>query len=137
MRRLNLLTVITAMVFVAVGSAKGKTSLGPTRFDRAVVTASEQSSFPMLKSGRSLSGMILPGAREYTVAQLFVAATTEDGDKNPPPRSKHCPPDKDDHHNSVQQSGGNQNQDNQANDNKDKDKDHHDDCGKGDDDKNP
>jgi hypothetical protein len=136
MRRLNLLIVMTAMVFVAAGSAKGNSTLGPVRLDRAAVTASGQFSFPTMESGRSLSGTILPASQESTVAQLFVAATAEDGDKNPPPRSKHCPPDKDDHHNSIQKSGDNQNQDNQDKD-KDKDKDHHDKCGKGDDDKNP
>ncbi len=137
MRCLNMLIVMTAMVLVAVCSAKGNTGLGPVRLDRAAVTASGQSSLPIMKSGKSLSGTIPLAPQESTFVQLFVAATGEDGDKNPPPRSKHCPPDKDDHHNSVQQGGGNQNQDNQANDNKDKDKDHHDDCGKGDDDKNP
>jgi len=139
MRRLNLLIVMTAIVLVAAGSAKGNTSLGQIRLDRAAVTASGQAYLPIMKSGRDLSGAILPTPQESTVAQLFLAATAEDGDKNPPPRSKHCPPDKDDHHNNVQQGGSNQSQDNQANDNKDKnkDKDHHDDCGKGNDDKNP
>jgi|SRR5579862_6465145 len=137
MRRLNLLIVMTAMVLVAAGSAKGNTSPGQIRLDRAAVPASAQASLLIMKSEKSLSGAILPAPQESTIAQLFVVATAEDGDKNPPPRSKHCPPDKDDHHNNVQQSGSNQNQDNQANGNKDKDKDHHDDCGKGDDGKNP
>jgi hypothetical protein len=141
MRRLNMLIVMTAMVLVAAGTAKGNTSPGPMHSDRAVGTSSEQSSLPMIKSGKSLSGIVLPAAHESTVGQLFVAATAEDGDKNPPPRSIHCPPDKEDHHDinyrDNEQNGG----DNQANDNKDKDKDkdkdHHDNCGKGDDGKNP
>jgi hypothetical protein len=138
MRRLNLLVVVTAMVLVTAGSAKGNASLGPIRLDRAAVTASQQSSLPMMKSGESLSGMILSAADESTVGQLVVAATAEDGDKNPPPRSTHCPPDKDDHHDSGQKGGDNQNTDNQdKGKEKDKDKDHHDDCGKGDDGKNP
>jgi hypothetical protein len=140
MRRLNMLIVMTALVIVAAGTAKGNTSPGPMRFDKAVVTASEQSSLPIMKSGKSLSGMFFPAAQESTGGQLFVAATTEDGDKNPPPRSTHCPPDKDDHHISIQKSGDGQNQDNQDKDGKDKDgkdKDRRDHCGKGDDDKNP
>ena len=135
MRRLNMLIVMTAMVFVAASSAKGNASLGPMRLYRVVVTASEPSSLSMIKSGKSLSGMILPAAAESTGGPLFVAATAEDGDKNPPPRSTHCPPDKDDHKDSGQKGGDNQNKDNQDKSNKDKDQ--HDNCGKGDDGKNP
>ena len=139
MRRLNMFIVMTAMVSVAAGTAKGNTSPGPMWLDRVVGTVSEQSSLPMIRSGKSLSGIVLPVAQESTVGQLFVAATAEDGDKYPPPRSAHCPPDKDNHHDinyrDSEQNGGN----NQGNDNKDKDKDkdHHEKCGKGDDDKNP
>jgi len=82
-----------------------------------------------VKGDESLSKTILPAAQKSAVAQLFVAASAQDGkedakgkgddekEKKPPPRSKRCPPDdqKDDH----------------------RDKDHRDDkCGKGDDSKN-
>jgi len=140
MRRLNLLGVVMAMVLVTASSVKVNASLGTKRLDRDVVTASEQPSLPMIKSGKSLSGMILPAAVESTVGSLFVAVTAEDGDKNPPPRSTHCPPDKDNHQDDGQKGGDNQNKDNKDKDKKDKDKkdkDHHDNCGKGDDGKNP
>jgi hypothetical protein len=134
MRRLSLLVVMTAMVFAAAGSAKGNTSLGQIRLDRASVMVSGQSSLPITKSGKSLIGTILPAPQDFTIAQLFGAATAEDGngdnEKKPRPRSAHCPPDKDDHHDKIQKSGDEKDKD------KDKDK-NHDNCGKGDDDKNP
>jgi len=117
------------MAFVAVGSARGITSSGPLMLGSRAVAASELSSLPGVKGDESLSKTILPAAQKSTVAQLFVAASAQDGkedakgkgddekEKKPPPRSKRCPPDdqKDDH----------------------RDKDHRDDkCGKGDDSKN-
>jgi hypothetical protein len=136
MRRLNMLILMTAMVFVAAGSARGNTSLGPLLLDRAAVPASGQSSLPMMKGGESLSKTILPAAQKSTVAKLFVAATAEDGEKNPPSRSTHCPPDKDDHHDFNYRDDDKKGGDNQDKD-KDKDKDRHENCGKGDDGKNP
>jgi hypothetical protein len=76
---------------------------------------------------------------------LVDTAVTADGDKPTPPRSKHCPPGKDDHHDFNYQDDGQKGGNNQGNDTKDKDKDkdqdkdkdHHDNCGKGDDGKNP
>ena len=139
MQYMRMLIVVTAMVFVAAGSARGSTSPRPLLLDKTAAAASGPPSLPAAKGDESLSKKILTVAPNFTVGQLFVAASAEDGkgddEKNPPPRSKHCPPDKDDHHNSVQKSGDNQNND--KNKDKDKDKDHHDDCGKGDDGKNP
>jgi hypothetical protein len=129
MQHMRMLIVMTAMVFVAAGSARGSTSPGPPLLDSAAVMASRQSSLPMIKGEENLSRMIFPAARYSTVGQLFVEASAQGGkadDKTvkkppppppPPPRSTHCPPDKDD------QKGG---------DNQDKDK-----CGKDDDGKNP
>lgn len=135
MRHVCMLFVIAAMVFVAAGLSRGSTNPGPLLLDSAAGSASRQSSLSMMEGGKSPSTAILPAAREFQVAQLFVAATAADGEKNPPPRSAHCPPDKDDHHDSDQKRSDNQNKDNQDKDSKDKD--HHDNCGKGDDSKNP
>jgi hypothetical protein len=133
MRRLNMLIVMTAMICVAAGSAKGITSPGQLRLDRAAVVASGPSSSPAVNGDESVIKTIFPAAPNSTIGQLFVAATAADGDKNPPSRSTHCPPDKDDH-----KSGDNQDKDNKDKDNKDKnDKDQHENCGKGDDGKNP
>jgi hypothetical protein len=134
MRRLNLLIVLAATILVAAGSAKGNPRLGQMRLDRADVTASAPFSFPLIKSGKSVRGTILPAPLEPAADQLFVAAAAQEGGKNPPPRSTHCPPDKDDHHDSGQKGDDKKNKGNQD---KEKDKDHHDDCGKGDDGKNP
>jgi hypothetical protein len=141
---MRLLAVMTALVLVAAGSARGTTSPGPLRLDNAGVTRSGPSSSPVMMGDESLSKTILPPAPNFAVEQLFAPAIAEDadgdGEKNPPPRSTHCPPDKDDHQANGQKGGDNQNKDNQDNDNKDKDnkdKDQHDNCGKGDDGKNP
>ena len=140
MRDMRLLTVMTAMVFVAAGSARGSTSPGAQHLDSAVVAASGQGSVPMMSGEQSRNETILQAAKEFTGAQLFVAATSEDGKddggKYPPPRSVHCPPDQGDHHDFNNQDNGQKSGDNQDKD-KDKDKDHHDNCGKGDDGKNP
>jgi hypothetical protein len=140
MRRVNMLTVVAAIVFVAAGSARGSTSPGPLLLDRAAVTASGQLSLPMMKDGKSLTKTVLPAAKEYIVAKLLVAATVEDGkeegEKHPRSRSAHCPPDKDDHHDFNYRDDDHKGGDNQDKE-KDKDKDHHENCGKGDDDKNP
>jgi hypothetical protein len=137
MRHVNILIVMTAIVFVAAGSARGSTSSGPLLLDSAAVTSSGLSSLPVMKGNESLSNANLPAAQESTVAQLFVAATAEDGEKNPnpPPRSTHCPPDKDDHKGGDNQAKDSKDKDNKDKDNKDKDQ--HDNCGKGDDGKNP
>ena len=140
MRYMCMLIVMTAMVFVAAGSARGITSPGPLRLDNAAAVATGLASLPVTKGDESLSKTILPAAPNFTVGQLFVAASAEDGkgddEKNPPPRSTHCPPDKGDQHNldyhANDQNGG---KDKDHHDNKDKD--HHDNCGKGDDGKNP
>ena len=120
MRYLYMLIVMTAMVFVAAGSAKGITSPGPPRLDSTAVVASGPSSSPAVNGDESVIKTIFPAAPNSTIGQLFVAATAADGDKNPPSRSTHCPPDKDDHHDinyrDIEQNGG----DNQGNDNKDK-----------------
>ena len=137
MLRVNMLIAMTAVALVSVGSSRGSTTPKPLIPDSVAVSASMQSSLPMMKGEKSLSKTILPPAS--TVNQLLVAATADDGGQNPPPRSTHCPPGKDDQHKTGylenEQNGG----DNQGNDNKDKDKDkdRHDDCGKGDDGKNP
>ena len=143
MRRLNMLIVMTVMIGVAAGSAKGNTSPGPLRLDSAAVVALGPSSSPAVNGDESVIKTIFPVASNSTIGQLFFAATAEGDGKNPPSRSTHCPPDKDDHHDinyrDIEQNGG----DNQSNDNKDrdkdkdKDKDHHENCGKGDDGKNP
>ena len=133
MKYILVLTLMTAVVFVAEGSARGSTSPGTLLLDSTAVTVSGQTSLPIMKGGKSLSETILPAAQEFTVAQLFVAATAADDEKNPPPRSTHCPPDKDNHHDTDQKTSDNQNKDNKEN----KDKAQHDDCGKGDDGKNP
>jgi hypothetical protein len=122
MRYLRMLIVMTAIVFVAAGSARGITS-----------------------PGRLLLGSSAVTAPNSTVGQLFVAASAEDGkggdEKNPPSRSIHCPPDKDNHHDINYRDDDHKGGDNQDKDNKDnkdnKDKDHQDNCGKGDDGKNP
>lgn len=143
MRRVNMFTVMAAIVFVAAGSARGSTAPGSLLLDRDAVTASGHLSLPMMKDGKSLSKTVLPTAQESTVAKLLVAATVEDGkeegEKHPRSRSTHCPPDKDNQHNINYRGNDQKDGDNQGNDNKDKDKDkdHHDNCGKGDDDKNP
>jgi hypothetical protein len=139
MRHISMLIVMTAMVFVAAGSARGITSPWPLLLDSAAVAASVLSSSPAAKGDESVNKTILPAAQKSTAAQLFVVTTAEDGkevdEKNPPPRSTHCPPDKDDHQDRVQKGGDNQDKDNKDKDNKDKD--HHDNCGKGNDGKNP
>jgi hypothetical protein len=135
MRNMRMLIVMTAMVFVAVGSTRGSTTPGHLLLDRAAVTASGQSSVPMMKGGKSLSKTILPAAPNATVGQFFLAASAEDSKadnekgKKPPPRSKRCPPDKDD------KDKGSKGGDNKGKDNNNTG--HHDDCGKGDDGKNP
>ncbi len=145
MRRLNMLIVMTAMVFLVAGSAKGNTSPGPLGLNSAAVTASGQLSLHVMKGAKSLGKTILLPAQESTVAQFLVTASAQDGkddddkEKDHRPRSVHCPPDKDDHHNLGYRANDQNGGDNQGNDDKDKDKnkDHHDDCGKGDDGKNP
>jgi len=144
MRYISMLFVMTAMVFVAAGSATGITSPMPSVLDSAAVAAPGLSSLPAADGDESLSKTILPAVQKFTVGQLFVAAPPEDGKedgkKNPPPRSTHCPPDKDDHHDSDYRDNNHEGEDNQnkSKDNKDnKDKDDHDNCGKGDDGKNP
>jgi hypothetical protein len=141
MLRLKMLIVMTAMVLVAAGSAKGNTSWRPLRLDSAAATASGQSSFTLMRGGKNLSRTILLPP-ESTAAQLLVTVTAEDGkddgDKNPPSRSTHCPPDKGDNHNLNYRDDNQTTAPKQDNGNTDtKDKDHHDDCGKGDDGKNP
>jgi hypothetical protein len=130
MRRLNMLIVMTAMVFVAAGSARGITSPGPLMLGSRAVAASALSSLPAVKADESLSQTILPAAPNFTVGQLFVVASAEDGEKekNPPPRSKACPPDKDKDKDKkdIDKKGGDS-----------KDKDQNDDCGKGTDSKLP
>ncbi len=140
MQYMRMLIVMTAMVFVAADSTRGIASPEPPMLNRTAMAASRLSSLPVVKGDESLSKTILLAVQKSTIAQLFVAATAEDGGKNPPPRSTHCPPDKDDHHDSDyrdndHKGGDNQDKDNQDKDNKDKD--HHDNCGKGDDGKNP
>ncbi len=128
MRYVSMLIVMTAMVFVAAGSARGVTSPGTLLWESPAVTESGLSSLPVMKADERLSKAILPSAWNSAVGQLFVAASAQDGkaddkkEKDPPPppprpRSKRCPPDpKDDH----------------------RDNDHRDDrCGKGDDSKLP
>jgi len=139
MWNMRMLVVMTAVVLVAAGSAKGTTSPGPLRLDNTDVTRSGPSSSPVMKGDESLSMTFLLPAPSFEVDQLFAPTIAEgangDGEKNPPPRSTHCPPDKDDHQDNGQKGADNQNKDNQDKDNKDKD--HHDNCGKGDDGKNP
>ena len=135
MRRLNMLIVMTAMVFVAAGSARGITSPGPLMLGSRAVAASALSSLPAVKGDESLGKTIFPVAQKSIVAQLLTAASAEDGkadnekEKKPRPRSKRCPPDKDD------KDKGSKGGDDKDKNNKDND--HHDDCGKGDDGKNP
>jgi hypothetical protein len=103
MRHMRMLIVLTAMAFVAAGSARGVTSPGPLLLDRTAVTASGLSPLPVMKGDESLSKTIVPAAWNSTVAPLFVAASAQatkapgkadDGkEKKPPPRSKRCPPD--------------------------------------------
>ena len=139
MRRLNMFIVITAMALVTAGSARASTRPGQLRSDTAAVVSSSPPSLPAVNGDDNVSKIIFPAARISTTGQLFVMPIAEDGkddddkDKDHHPRSKHCPPDKDDHHNSVQKAGDNQDKDKD----KDQDKDHHENCGKGDDDKNP
>jgi hypothetical protein len=143
MRYMCMLIVVTTMVFVVTGSARGITSPGPLRLDNAAAVAKGLASLPVTKGDESLSKMILPGARNSTIGELFVAASAADGKgkggddkgKNPPPRSTSCPPDKGDQHNLDYRANDQNGGDNQGNDNKDKDQ--HDNCGKGDDGKNP
>src|SRR5580704_17589940 len=100
MRCMCMLIAVTAMVFVAAGSARGITSPGPLRLDNAAAVATGLASLPVTKGDESLSKMILPAVRNSTIGELFVAASADD-EKKSPPRSAHCPPDKDDndHHN--------------------------------------
>jgi hypothetical protein len=146
MRHLNMLIVMTAMVFVAAGSARGNTSLGPLLLDRAAVPASGLSSLPAMQADKNLSKTVLPTAQEYKIAKLLIAATVGDGKegdiKNPRSRSTHCPPDKDDRRNFTyrdddHKGGDNQDRDRDKDRDKDKDKDQHDNCGKGNDSKLP
>lgn len=134
MRYLRMLIVMTAMVFVAAGSARGITSPGPLMLGSRAVAASALSSLPAVKADESLSQTILPAAPNFTVGQLFVVASAEDGngdgEKNPPPRSKACPPDKDKDKKDIDSKGGD------SKDKDSKDKDQNDNCGKGDDSKN-
>jgi hypothetical protein len=135
MKYLCVLIVMTAMVFVAAGSTRGSTNPGPLMLGSRAVAAVAPSSLPAVKGDESLSKTIFPAALKSTVAQFSVAASAEDGkgddekEKNPPPRSKRCPPDKDD------KDKGSKGGDDKDKNNKDND--HHDDCGKGDDGKNP
>ena len=147
MRRLNMLIVMTAMVFVAAGSARGITSPGPLTLGSRAVAASALSSLPAVKADESLSQTILPAAPNFTVGQLFVVASAEDGngdgEKNPPPRSTRCPKDPDDRKDlfnrkdlfSLNRFDG---EDQKGNDQKDKDqKDKDNNCGEGDDSRLP
>jgi hypothetical protein len=142
MRYMCMLIVGTAMVFVAAGSARGISNPGPLMLGSRAVAASALSSLPAVKADESLSKTVIPAAPNFTVGQLFVVASAEDGkgddEKNPRSRSAHCPPDKDDHHDINYRDDDHKGGDNQDKDkDKDKDKDHHDNCGKGDDGKNP
>ena len=91
MRRLNMLIVITAMAFVAAGSARGSTSPAQLQLDSPAVVASGLSFLPAVKDDESLSKAILSATPSSTVDPLFVVASAQNGkeddktDKNPPP----------------------------------------------------
>src|SRR5580704_14050230 len=99
MRCMCMLIAVTAMVFVAAGSARGITSPGPLLLDNAAAVATGLASLPVTKGNESLSKTIFPAARNSTIGELFAAATAAANDDSPPPRSASCPPNKDDQHN--------------------------------------
>ncbi len=139
MQSMRMLIVITVLIFVAEGPARGSTAPATPPSDGVAVTASAHASLTMMNGGTSLSPIIPLAALHSTFSRFLDATNAEDGNGNggnPPPRSVHCPPDKDDHHDHFQNNGTNQDKgQNQDKDNKDND--HHDDCGKGDDGRNP
>lgn len=144
MRYIGRLVVMTAMVVMAIGSARANImSPGPPTLGGSAA-ALELSSLSAVKSDDSLSQRIFAELQNSTVGRLFASASP-DGDKNgcdtdgnylsfdgkpkpcpppppPPPRSKRCPPFGKDH--------------DQDGDDRDNDH-HHDRCGKGDDGNNP
>jgi hypothetical protein len=104
MRYVSFLVLVTAMVFVAAGSARGVTTPGPLLLDSAALAASGLSSMPVGKVDESSSKTNLQSAWNSAVGQLFSAASPQTGDRDdkkekepppppPQPRSKHCPSD--------------------------------------------
>lgn len=133
MTRLSVFIGVVAMTLAASSSSMAGVREKHQVAGSAAVASGQSSSFaPSSEAGLRSAVFVAPSVADH----LFLTATTDDDGHNPPPRSTHCPPDKDDHQNFSYRDDDNKNN-GDPNPDKDKDKDHHKDCGKGDDGKNP